>query len=144
MLFLRFTTEKHPLKFYPRTHCCESFLGECFCRTHRNNLQTSHDPEQESSTDRLEDKSSYKKRCCLFCWLQSTGIPKPAEQPLHITWLIPTQDKHDSFKPRAVTCGMFSSYQVWAFGRLSVFASIKWMVNSLGPAAPVEPYRQTF
>lgn len=39
---------------------------------------------------------------------------------------------------------MCSSYQVWAFGRLSVFASIKWMVNSLGPAAPVEPYRQTF
>lgn len=34
---------------------------------------------------------------------------------------------------------VFPSYQVWAFGRLSVFASIKWMVNSLGPAAPVEP-----
>lgn len=34
-------------------------------------------------------------------------------------------------------------YQVWAFGRLSVFASIRWMVNSRGPAAPVEPYKTT-
>lgn len=30
-------------------------------------------------------------------------------------------------------------YHVWAFGRLSVDASIRWIVNNLGPAAPVEP-----
>ena len=35
-------------------------------------------------------------------------------------------------------------YQVWAFGRLSVLASIRWMVKSRGPAAPVEPYETTF
>lgn len=29
-------------------------------------------------------------------------------------------------------------------GRLSVLASIRWMVKSRGPAAPVEPYKTTF
>ncbi len=36
------------------------------------------------------------------------------------------------------------SYHVWALGRLSVLASIKWIVKSLGPAEPVEPYKDTF
>lgn len=35
-------------------------------------------------------------------------------------------------------------HHVWALGRLSVLASIKWMVKSLGPAEPVEPYTDTF
>lgn len=35
-------------------------------------------------------------------------------------------------------------HHVWALGRLSVLASIKWMVKSLGPAEPVEPYTHTF
>ncbi len=36
------------------------------------------------------------------------------------------------------------TYHVWALGRLSVLASIKWIVKSLGPAEPVEPYKDTF
>lgn len=48
-----------------------------------------------------------------------------------------------------LTCGLSRTrtagwgagpYQVWALGRLSVLASIRWMVKSRGPAAPVEPY----
>lgn len=35
-------------------------------------------------------------------------------------------------------------YHVCALGRLSVLASIRWMVKSLGPAEPVEPYKHTF
>ena len=31
------------------------------------------------------------------------------------------------------------TYQVWALGKLTVGWSTRWMVNSLGPAAPVDP-----
>lgn len=36
---------------------------------------------------------------------------------------------------------MVYTYQVWAFGKLAVGWSTRWIVNSLGPAAPVEPER---
>lgn len=35
------------------------------------------------------------------------------------------------------------TYHVWALGRLLVLMSTWWMVNSLGPAAPVEPANTT-
>lgn len=56
----------------------------------------------------------------------------PNPYPGQTEWTSLNQDKGGGSR-------VFPSYQVWAFGRLSVFASIKWMVNSLGPAAPVEP-----
>lgn len=36
-----------------------------------------------------------------------------------------------------------ATYQVWALGRLLEQASIWWMVNSLGPAAPANRWKDT-
>ena len=38
-----------------------------------------------------------------------------------------------------ITVKKMHAYQVCAFGKLSVLVSTKWIVKSLGPAAPVEP-----
>lgn len=92
--------------------------------------QSRRSPPQQSAVSRKASRKTHREGC-LSCW----------------NW---RQKRVNYFTNKKIidtnidTLREIGSYHVWALGKFSVLASIKWMVKSLGPAEPVEPYTHTF